>query len=667
MSFLDSAQPPGLDPRSRDLLIRTVYGEAGNQPDEGKMAVASVIKNRVESGKYGDSVPAVITAPNQFEPWQRPEGRSRMLSLQPQDPNYQRIGAIVDGVFSGKAEDPTNGATHFFSPGSQAALGRQPPQWASNEPTAQIGGHVFFAPDGAKSQKVAQASTQDNPFLAPAAPQPSEDNPFLVAPTPLSERFAGGAERPAMRPAMQAAAKSATTGDPVPPLAGTAIDFMNQGPAAGQRTTPSIAAHAPNLISTEVQQSDSGDLLYKDPATGQVVPTDQNKHVILRDPADNTLKVYARTSNTDEGALSSAGRLLGTGMAVGAPTVRPGIASVEGIKPLASDIISTAKPYYTAFKDAAGKIDIPEGAAGYFADRVRGALQKANLIEDLAKPVYSAVDILENGEPMTMASLQNVKRVIGRSFKSPDKNVRDAAGVASGEIGKILADFTPEAAANLKTADAIHSTALSVQDLQRKAAVADLRAGRAGYGGNAVNSMRQVLSPIVEASVKGMRTGFTPEEITAMREIVEGNAATNAARLVGQFSPTSGLGILKSAAAVSGGAYAAGPAALAIPAIGAASNKLATFLTGNQIDALKELVAKRSPEYAAAVQKAVERFEKAQTSLASEPGPDKVAAFVATARSLTAGLNKDGISVTVPDFIRAIQGPVRAPAQDEQQ
>lgn len=101
-----------------------------------------------------------------------------------------------------------------------------------------------------------------------------------------------------------------------------ALDFMNQGSAAGQRTTPNVAAQMKNLVSDDVHENDAGEVLYRDPKSGQLVPTDQAKQVALRDPSDNKIKVFARTENTDEGVLSSAGRLLGTGLASGAPTSR---------------------------------------------------------------------------------------------------------------------------------------------------------------------------------------------------------------------------------------------------------------------------------------------------------------------------------------------------------
>src|SRR5688572_439116 len=116
-----------LDPRARDLVVRTVLGEAANEPDDGMTAVAAVIRNRVLSGRFGKSVPEVVMKPKQFEPWNTPEGRERMYGYAPDSEPYRRASAAVDLAFSGA--DPTGGATHFYSPTAQAALGREPPKW----------------------------------------------------------------------------------------------------------------------------------------------------------------------------------------------------------------------------------------------------------------------------------------------------------------------------------------------------------------------------------------------------------------------------------------------------------------------------------------------------------------------------------------------------------
>lgn len=53
-----------------DLLARLVRAEAQTEPFEGKIAVACVVLNRVESRKFPDTIKEVIYAPGQFQPVQ---------------------------------------------------------------------------------------------------------------------------------------------------------------------------------------------------------------------------------------------------------------------------------------------------------------------------------------------------------------------------------------------------------------------------------------------------------------------------------------------------------------------------------------------------------------------------------------------------------------------
>lgn len=466
---------------------------------------------------------------------------------------------------------------------------------------------------------------------------------------------------------LQRKAAQMTTGPQLAPMAQHAIEARNTLSGAQQGTTPHADQYGGKIVSTETFESDSGDLLYRDPATGQVKPTDAKTQVALRDPKDGVIKVYDRSADTNESGVVGASRVLAPGLGAGAVTARPAIAvASKEIVPKASEIMATAKPYYKAFKEEAGQEYLTAAMRNDIASRLRDSLSRVNLTEEMAgAPARSAIKMLEGEAPMSLDELQRVKRMAGRGFGNTEKDVRDGAAAISGEISRVISEVSKNAARNLKTADEIHSTAMSVQDLQRKEAVAGLRAGRAGYGGNSVNSMRQVLSPIVQRAVEGKMTGFKPDEIAAMREIVEGTPATNALRLVGQASPTKG--IMNTGAGAAGGAFALGPfGAVAIPAIGAASNKLATFLTGKQIDQLKTLVAKRSPAYAEAVKKATERFERAQMELINDPSPNRFAAYLSASRAMTAGLQRDGIQVSVGDLIRGLQGPVKSAADDEQ-
>src|ERR1700687_257633 len=148
-----------LSPQDRDLSVRTMIGEAGNQPDEGVAAVGHVILNRTKAGTYGDSPAAVVLAPGQFEPWQT--RHRELLSYSPQSPQYTRAANIFDGVAGGQIEDPTGGATHFLNEKTvRQRRGGSLPNWASGE-GLKIGGHTFYG--GSKTQ-VAAAEHQD-PFV----------------------------------------------------------------------------------------------------------------------------------------------------------------------------------------------------------------------------------------------------------------------------------------------------------------------------------------------------------------------------------------------------------------------------------------------------------------------------------------------------------------------
>ncbi len=148
---MDSGAPQG---NARDLAIRTIYGEAGGEPAQGQAGVASVLKNRLASGQYGNDMQSVIMAPKQFSLWNAgdPAGDSARR-LDPNSAAYQKIGGIYDGVMSGQIADPTGGATHYYNP--SAASPAWGPQLAKQNDVT-IGNHRFVG-GGAGPGQTAQA------------------------------------------------------------------------------------------------------------------------------------------------------------------------------------------------------------------------------------------------------------------------------------------------------------------------------------------------------------------------------------------------------------------------------------------------------------------------------------------------------------------------------
>ena len=133
------------DAEDRDYMIRTIVFEADGEPEEGKIAVAYVILNRVKSGGWGTSIKDVVTSPWQFEPWMTK--REAMEKLSPEDPSYRNAAQIADAVFAGQMPDPTAGATYFLNPTVvRERRGGSLPSWAQGEGQS-IGHHTFYRPD----------------------------------------------------------------------------------------------------------------------------------------------------------------------------------------------------------------------------------------------------------------------------------------------------------------------------------------------------------------------------------------------------------------------------------------------------------------------------------------------------------------------------------------
>lgn len=123
----------------RDLMIRTVYGEAAEEGEIGLAAVASVIRNRLQSERFGSSLRDVITSPAQFNasPTDRSDG-GKARRLDDDSPEFEKIAEIVDEVLDGTRPDPTGGALYFYNPELAS------PAWAARlSDRTRIGDHVY--------------------------------------------------------------------------------------------------------------------------------------------------------------------------------------------------------------------------------------------------------------------------------------------------------------------------------------------------------------------------------------------------------------------------------------------------------------------------------------------------------------------------------------------
>jgi N-acetylmuramoyl-L-alanine amidase len=132
--------------KDRDILARTLWGEARGENLTGQIAVAWTIRNRVLDGKekswWGEGYAGVCQKPYQFSCWNKNDPNHTYLSGARPIPFRELAQARIaaDQVIDGKVPDPTGAATHYY-----AIAMKTPPAWAAKaKQTLKLGGHVFF-------------------------------------------------------------------------------------------------------------------------------------------------------------------------------------------------------------------------------------------------------------------------------------------------------------------------------------------------------------------------------------------------------------------------------------------------------------------------------------------------------------------------------------------
>lgn len=113
-----------------DLFARVIYAEASGEPYLGKVAVAAVILNRLNSSQFPNTLNGVIYQKHAFEA----VSTGFIWKISPDKSVYQAAQDAING------SDPTNGALYFYNPKKIA----NPNNWIwSRKVVLRIGDHVF--------------------------------------------------------------------------------------------------------------------------------------------------------------------------------------------------------------------------------------------------------------------------------------------------------------------------------------------------------------------------------------------------------------------------------------------------------------------------------------------------------------------------------------------
>ena len=133
-----------------DILALTLWGEARSEPIEGRIAIACVVRNRLQTGRWGSSYKAVCLARRQFSCW-NPGTDSNHLQLmtlvkkvqtgpRPTYPVLSECYWVADGVEQGIVRDRVQGALHYHADTMSPY-----PSWAtSGHLVVHLGHHLFY-------------------------------------------------------------------------------------------------------------------------------------------------------------------------------------------------------------------------------------------------------------------------------------------------------------------------------------------------------------------------------------------------------------------------------------------------------------------------------------------------------------------------------------------
>ena len=126
------AAAPDIAASDIECVAKVVHHEAGNQPHTGKLAVAQVVVNRAESGRFPGKVCDVANQPGQF---------FRLATYNParNTPMWRAAVDAARAALSGQGNDVTRGAMFFHS-----AASRPDRFFRSRQRVVQLHDQVFY-------------------------------------------------------------------------------------------------------------------------------------------------------------------------------------------------------------------------------------------------------------------------------------------------------------------------------------------------------------------------------------------------------------------------------------------------------------------------------------------------------------------------------------------
>lgn len=173
---------------------------------------------------------------------------------------------------------------------------------------------------------------------------------------------------------------------------------------------------------------------------------------------------------------------------------------------------------------------------------------------------------------------------------------------ANPDPSSVVAGPASQVASVAKSARANYAAASRSADLEGKSDYANLRADAANSGLNTDNAIRQRVAVLFDPQHPERLRGYTPDQVAALKQVVQGTATRNTLRWVGNFLGGGGglgAGLVGAGGAAMGfglGGMEGGTVGAATgPVLGASAKLMANHLTGKALDNVAQSVRAGSP------------------------------------------------------------------------
>lgn len=131
-----------------EIATRTIYGEARGESAEGKVWVASVLRNRWHAThgifRRDDTLASACLRHRQFSVWDADDANfATIQQVEPGEPVFlECMKALLQALTEA---DRTGGATLYHTSEKPAWRSTWPPDWAARAlPLATVGNHIFY-------------------------------------------------------------------------------------------------------------------------------------------------------------------------------------------------------------------------------------------------------------------------------------------------------------------------------------------------------------------------------------------------------------------------------------------------------------------------------------------------------------------------------------------